>query len=101
MGQNLRMLETHSSPVLHSVGFVHQGEHRLLWLERQLKQQATVAIKSINIKWMEINYSEGHKLWSVIPPCVCILYLQKVQIETDDMEYVIMYPYENVTFSFH
>lgn len=41
VGQNLRMLETHSSPGLRSDGFVHQGEHCLLWLERQLKRQTT------------------------------------------------------------
>lgn len=30
--QDLRVLETHASPRLHTVGFVHQGERRLLWL---------------------------------------------------------------------
>lgn len=45
VGQNLRVLESHSSPGLHSVGFVHQGEHCLLWLERQLKHPTTVTIK--------------------------------------------------------
>lgn len=34
MSEDLRVLEAHSSPRLRSVGFIHQGEHRLLRLQR-------------------------------------------------------------------
>lgn len=36
MSEDLRVLEAHTSPALHRIGFIHQGEHRLLRLKRQL-----------------------------------------------------------------
>ena len=47
MDQDLRVLKTHSSMCLHSVGSVHQGKHSLIWLEGQLREKMVMIHKCI------------------------------------------------------
>lgn len=53
------MLEAHSYPRLHRVGFVHQGQHSLLLLQCQLRPREVV--RSLRVEQIFVDY------WKNIP----------------------------------